>query len=157
MLVNFNILPDNSRIWIYASEYALTKKQKDYILSSINFHLTSWESHKSTLTAGVKILENHFIIVALDENLNYASGCSIDSLHEIIQKIERKLSISLMNRLNVFCKVNKRIECIPSFRLIDRVNKDTLFFDLTVKYKRDLAFWLKPIKMGWCYSLINKY
>ena len=155
MLVDFNILPDNSRVWIYSSMNILTGEQKDYILNSIKTHLTYWEAHGIPLTAGVKILENHFIVVALDENENLASGCSIDSLNEVIQKIERKLSISLMNRLNVFCKINENIECIPSSKLINNVDEDTLFFDLTVNCKSDLDFWLKPIKKGWCSRLIS--
>ena len=62
---------------------------------------------KYPLTAGVTILENHFIVVALDEGKNGASGCSIDTLQKTIQELEKDLSIALMNRLNVFCKIGE--------------------------------------------------
>ena len=80
MLVEFDILPKESRLWIYASEHRLTETQQDYILNTLNDHLRGWEAHKVSLTAGVKIIANHFIIVALDESENKASGCSIDTL-----------------------------------------------------------------------------
>ena len=66
MLVDFNTIADQSRIWIYAAEYKLTNDQENYILDHISIHLQNWEAHKVPLTAGVTILESHFIIVVLD-------------------------------------------------------------------------------------------
>ena len=107
MLVDFNTTADQSRIWIYPAEHKLTKDQKGYILKAISVHLQNWEAHKVPLTAGVTILENRFIVVALDESENGASGCSIDTLQKLIQNLEKELSISLLNRLNVFCKIGR--------------------------------------------------
>ena len=96
MLVDFNTTSDQSRIWIYAAEQKLTQDQENYILKSISDHLQNWETHKTPLTAGITILENHFIVVALDESENGASGCSIDTLQNKIQDLEKELSISLL-------------------------------------------------------------
>ena len=150
MLVDFDILPDESRIWIYAAEQKLKTDQENYILNHISDHIQGWTAHKFPLTAGIKILENHFIIVALDENEIGASGCAIDTLQNKIQEIEKDLSISLLNRINVFCRIEDEIQCIPSSKLVAAINKDTLFYDLTIKKKRGLSNWLKPIKLGWC-------
>ena len=155
MLVDFDILPDESRIWIYASENRLTDEQQDYILTSIYHHLREWEAHKVPLTAGVKIIKNHFIVIALDESKNKASGCSIDTLQNKIQQIENKLSISLLNRLNIFCIVDDAIVCIPSVDLRKNVNKDTLFYDLTIESKSQIHSFLKPISDGWCGKLVD--
>ena len=149
MLIDFNNLPDSSRIWTYASERPLTTEQQCNIINYIAEHLKSWTAHKLALTAGVTILENHFIIIALDEGENKASGCSIDTLQKKIQELEKNLSISLMNRLNVFCKIGKFIKVIPNFKLGSIANKDTLFYDLTIQRKEELRNYLKPIKEGW--------
>ena len=87
MLVDFDIIPDESRIWIYASEHKLTDEQQRYILNSICDSLREWEAHKNPLTAGIKIIENHFIVVALDESKNGARGCSIDTLQNKIHEL----------------------------------------------------------------------
>ena len=150
MLVNFDILPNESRIWIYQAAQKLTTNQQNYILNHISEHLQNWEAHKVPLTAGVTIFENHFIVVALDDNEAGASGCSIDTLQNKIQKIEKDLSVSLMNRLNVFCRIEDKVTCIPSFKLAESTNKNTLFYDLTIQKKSELSNWLKPIKEGWC-------
>ena len=154
MLVNFNTIPEESRIWIYAADQKLTNEQESYILQSISDHLKNWEAHKVPLTAGVTILENHFIVIALDETKNGASGCSIDTLQNKIQNLEKDLSISLLNRLNVFCRIDNEIECIPTLKLADNANQDTLFYDLTIQKKSELDSCLKPISEGWCDSYL---
>ena len=154
MLVDFHILPEESRIWLYAAKNALCKDQQIYILKVISEDLSAWNAHKKPLTAGVTILENHFIIIALDESENEASGCSIDILHNTIQKIEKELSITLMNRLNVFCEIEGQIVCIPSFKLGSTVSSDTPFYDLTILTKSDLNTYLKPLSEGWCAHLV---
>ena len=155
MLVDFNTTSEQSRIWIYAAEQKLTNNQEEYILKSISDHLQGWEAHKVPLTAGVTILENHFVVVALDESKNGASGCSIDTLQNKIQDLEKELSVSLLNRLNIFCSIDDAIKCIPSAKLAENANQHTLFYDLTIQKKDELSNWLKPIKEGWCINLLN--
>ena len=154
MLVDFNTTADQSRIWIYAAEQKLTQDQENHILKVISAHLQNWEAHKVPLTAGVTILENRFIVVALDESENGASGCSIDTLQKLIQNLEKELSVSLLNRMNVFCKIEDEVLCIPSFKLSTVANKDTLFYDLTILTKSDLNSYLKLISEGWCANLV---
>ena len=155
MLVDFDTISDHSRIWIYASEKKLINDQKNYILKTVSTHLQNWEAHRKPLTAGVSILENHFIVIALDEAGNEVSGCSIDILQNNIQEIEKELSISLMNRLNIFYKEGGDIRCVPAFRLGSVAGPDTLFYDLTIQKKSDLDCYLKPIREGWCAYLLN--
>ena len=154
MITDFHTIPKESRIWIYASEIKLSQDQQYYILNHISTHLNSWNAHKITLTAGVIILENHFIVVALDDSKNAASGCSIDTLQNTIQELENELSISLLNRLNVFGKIREEIKCIPTFRLKNEIDEHTLFYDLTIQKKSEIERWLKPIKDGWCASYL---
>ena len=155
MLVDFDTLPDSSRIWVYSSKIPLEDKEKRYIIKHISDHLQNWSAHKVPLTAGVKILEDYFIVVALDESKNLASGCSIDTLQNKIQEIEEELSVSLLSRLNIFCRIEDIIKCIASYKLGEGIDKDTLFYDLTIQKKGDLSSWLKPIKEGWCANLIS--
>ena len=154
MLADFNTLPKESRIWIYASENALTEDQQSHILTYIADHLKGWNAHKVPLTAGVTILENHFIVIALDEGKNGASGCSIDTLQKTIQELEKDLSIALMNRLNVFCKIGEELLCIPTYKLGSVANNETLFYDLTIQKKSEIKTFVKPIKEGWCANFI---
>lgn len=153
MLVDFDTISDQSRIWIYSSDKKLTISHEKYILDYISAYIKDWESHAAPLTAGVKIFKNRFIVVALDDSLQLASGCSIDALQNKIQEIESSLSISLMNRLNIFYSSNEVIECVSVKKIVNHLTMDTLFYDLTIQRKHELSNWLKPIKEGWCKNL----
>ena len=155
MLVDFDILPAESRIWVYASIQKLGTGEEEYILNYISNHLNGWVAHGAPLRSSVKILDHYFIVVALDEAFNEASGCSIDSLQNNIKEIEQELSISLMNRLNIYCIIKDVITCVPIGDLGDAIDQETLFYDLTIKSKAELSSWLKPIKEGWCNTLLD--
>ena len=154
MLVEFSKISDESKVWIYSSEKELNMNQIEYIENKISNHLVNWQSHKKDIEAAVQIVENRFVIIAVDETKVSASGCSIDSLYRLIQDIELQLSISLLNRLNVYCVINDKIVCLPISSLKDKVNASTLFYDLTINNKFQLSNFLKPIKNGWCNNLI---
>ena len=154
MLVDFNTISDESRLWIYGSESKLTDWQQEVILNKISEYLKTWDYHNNPLTSSVIIKENHFIIIALDDSEFGVGGCSIDSLQRIIQELEKDLNISLLNRLNVFCNINQKVVCIPSFKLGSIANKDTLYYDLTILKKNQISTFLKPIKDGWCASYL---
>jgi len=154
MLVDFNSISDESRLWIYGSESKLTGYHQEVILNKISEYLKTWDYHNNPLTAAITIKEDHFIIIALDDSEFGVGGCSIDSLQRIIQELENELSISLLNRLNIFYRVDDNIKCIPTLKLAEYVNKETLFYDLTIQKKRELLNWLKPIEEGWCATII---
>jgi len=154
MLVEFSKISDESKVWIYSSEKKLNMNQIEYIENKISNHLVNWQSHKKDIEAAVNIVENRFVIIAVDETKVSASGCSIDSLYRLIQDIELQLSISLLNRLNVYCVINDKIVCLPISNLKDKVDSSTLFYDLTINNKFQLSNFLKPIKNGWCNNLI---
>ena len=73
---------------------------------------------------------------------------------KLITELEKDLNISLLNRLNVFCNINQKVVCIPSFKLGSIANKDTLYYDLTILKKNQISTFLKPIKDGWCASYL---
>ena len=150
MLVEFDQISDESRVWIYASNKLLTTDQQNYILESISNHIKTWQSHQQPLKAAVTVLEEYFIIVSLDESYTRASGCAIDTLQNKIQRIEKELSVSLLDRLNIFISTKNGIKPIPLLKLNTFVDQNTLFYDLTINYKKDIQTYLKPIKDGWC-------
>ena len=154
MLVDFNEISNDSRIWIYSSDKKLSPDQEKYISSKVSNHINNWQAHNNPLKASVAIFENYFIIVALDESFAKASGCSIDTLQNLIQQLEVDLKLSLLNRMNIYIKDKDEIRCIPLSDLMNYANSDTLFYDLTVNYKKALITYLKPIKNSWCKSYI---
>ena len=92
MLVNFNILPDDSRIWIYQGSRSFSKEELVEVQEKLNDFIEDWTAHGDELRAGYEIRYNRFIILALDQSQNGASGCSIDASVHFIQSLEKKIS-----------------------------------------------------------------
>ena len=132
MLVEFDEISNDARLWIYGADMKLTIDQESYILNYISNFLKDWQSHSSPLKSAITILENYFIVIALDESYEPARGCSIDKVYNLIQILEKDLSLSLLNRLNIFCNIDNKIVCLPTSQLPDYISLDTLFYDLTI-------------------------
>ena len=66
----------------------LLQKSVTEITTTIHAFLTQWTAHGASLNAGVSIPYNRFIVIALDESQQEATGCSIDASVKIIQEIE---------------------------------------------------------------------
>ena len=101
MLINFDELPENSRIWIYQSNRKLSDSEILYIETKIITFLNSWTAHGKNLEAGYEIKYNRFIVFGLNQENASASGCSIDASVNFIQKIEKDFGLDIMDKMNV--------------------------------------------------------
>ena len=150
MLVEFDQISDDSRIWIYPSNNKLSVDQQKNILHILITHIKTWSSHQNQVKASATILDDYFIIVAVDETFSKISGCSIDSLQNIIQLIEKENNISLYNRLNIYCKVDNEIKFSNINDIKNSFNLHDYFYDTLITSKNELKSFLKPIKDSWC-------
>lgn len=155
MLVDFNTLPDTSRVWIYQANRTLTAEELKEIENGLKGFLQEWTAHGSNLKAGFEIRYNRFIVIALDQSLNAASGCSIDASVHYIQSLEKKFDIDLLDKMNVSYKQG---EYIAYKNLIDfkkmvkqkAVSQKTVVFNNLVATKGEYKeFWEVPASESW--------
>ncbi|MDB9712872.1 ABC transporter ATPase, partial [Flavobacteriaceae bacterium] len=101
MIVDFDVISNESRVWIYQSNRTLSPKEITEIELKIKNFLISWTAHGSDLETSFIIKYSRFIIISLNESFNMATGCSIDSSVRFIQELEKQYSISLLDKMNV--------------------------------------------------------
>ena len=101
MLVPFKSLPKNSRIWIFPSSEEIDTHKKSIIKERLVKFISDWTSHNKNIQASFDLPYNRFIVVALNENIQNASGCSIDALMNLIQILEKDFDLILLDRMNV--------------------------------------------------------
>ena len=159
MLVPFEQLSDQSKVWIYANPNPFTQAQIEVITKELTVFTQTWQAHGAELKASFEIKYNHFIVIAVDEDHHAPSGCSIDKSVQIIKNIESNLQIDLMNRLVVYVLVNNDVHVIPSKDIpltIDNglLQSDSQVFDNTItsvsKYRKQ---WITPAQSTW----LNRY
>jgi hypothetical protein len=100
--VNFEQLPLNARIWIFASDRPLTGNHAHALLQEVDRFLDQWKAHGAPLRSGRDWREDRFLVIGVDPTAEQASGCSIDGLFRGLQQLERSLSTSLVAGGRVF-------------------------------------------------------
>jgi len=79
MLVSFEKLDPDSRIWIYQSSKKLNEEEKEFITEKTELFLIEWTAHGHDLEAAMQIQYDQFLIIGVNESVNEASGCSIST------------------------------------------------------------------------------
>ena len=155
MLVDFNSLPDTSRIWIYQCNRTFSKDELEDVKSSLNDFLKQWTAHGQNLKAGYDIPYNRFIVIGLDQSIASASGCSIDASVHFIQSLEKKFEVDLLDKMNVSYKQGEFIAYKPliEFKKMAKarsVSKKTVVFNNLVATKGEyLENWEVPASESW--------
>ena len=155
MLVDFNTLPEESRVWIYQANRTFTEDEIVEIENRLNIFIDNWTAHGSDLQSGYLIKYKRFIIIGLNQNLNKATGCSIDASVHFIQQLESDYNVDLMDKMNVSYKQGDYIAYKPlsDFRKMakDRaVSKNTIVFNNLVANKAEFEeHWEVPASESW--------
>ncbi|CAM3344142.1 ABC transporter ATPase [Zobellia roscoffensis] len=155
MLVEFNTLPDASRIWIYQANRSFTEAELEEIQKELDSFITQWTAHGSQLKAGYEIKYRRFIILALDQSATAASGCSIDASVHFIQHLEKKYNVELLDKMNVSYKQGEHIayKSLVDFKKMAKqkaVSKNTIVFNNLVTNKQEYQeHWEVPASESW--------
>ncbi|WP_420322281.1 ABC transporter ATPase [Flagellimonas sp.] len=155
MLVDFESLPDTTRIWIYQCNRSFSNEELEEIVEAISQFLEQWTAHGSDLSAGFEIKYNRFIVIGLDQTNASASGCSIDASVHFIQQLEQKYSVELMDRMNVSYKQGEYVayKSLKDFKKMAKdkaISKNTIVFNNLVANKLEyLEHWEVPASDSW--------
>lgn len=161
MLVPFTELPDSSRVWIYQSNRSFTDQELEEITSKLESFITQWTAHGANLKASYDIKYKRFITLALDQELNAATGCSIDSSVKFIQDLEQKYNVDLLDKMNVSYKQGEFVayKTLTDFRKMAKekaVSKNTIVFNNLVNNKGEyLSDWEVPASDSWHNRFLN--
>jgi len=154
-MTTYDNLPDNTRVWIYQSNRALTNDEVEAVQGSLNDFTTQWVSHNRQLRAYGDVLYQHFIVLMVDESNAGASGCSIDSSVHYVQDLQRQLGVDFFDRMVFAWKENEEVKIAQRDEFArlykeGKINDDTLVFDNLVNTKSDFeSQWVKPLKSSW--------
>jgi len=155
MYVSFNLLPPNAKVWIYQSDTNLSIVDVELIEKEVKFFLNNWSSHNKEIESSYEIRYNRFLIIGLNENINSASGCSIDKSVNFIKNLQSILKVNFLNRLDVAYKIGNEINSISllEFQNMIRENKlskDSIVYNNMIDTKKlYLNNWETTIENSW--------
>jgi len=155
MLVDFNILPEESRVWIYQANRSFTDQEISEIKEKLNIFIENWTAHGSDLQSGYTIEYKRFIVISLNQNLNTETGCSIDASVHFIQELEKDYNVDLMDKMNVSYKQGEFIahKSLLDFKKMAKdkaVSKNTIVFNnLVTNIAEFKENWEVPASESW--------
>jgi len=156
VLVSFESLPKNSRIWIFPSSEEIDFRTKIKIRERLVKFISDWTSHNKNIQASFELPYNRFIVIALNQNLQNASGCSIDSLMNLIQIFEKEFNLILLDRMNVLYRdKTKKIKYLTLKDFIVKVksksinSKTVVFNNLVINKEEYMKSWEVPALNSW--------
>lgn len=137
-LVAFESLPDDARVWVFASDRPIAGPDAERLLRAVDDYLARWQAHGEPLTVARTLTEDRFLTVAVDQRDAHASGCSVDGLFRTLKAVEREAGTSLVGAGRVHFRASDgTVQSVERADFADlaaagRVAADTTVFDPTV-------------------------
>ena len=158
-IVDFESLPDSSRIWVYGSDKPIEPEREKMMLDAVDDFLSRWAAHGAPLHSARRWDDGRFLTIAVDSTQENASGCSIDGLYRTLKSLP--IGVNIVTSGLVYYRDKDGIHAVTREEFSNRAAKgeitgDTEVFDLSVT---DLNEWKSRFKSraqdSWHASLIS--
>jgi hypothetical protein len=100
--IEFDHLPPDSRVWIFAADRPLADDAQRALLAETDAFLDRWQAHGEPLRCAREWRDGRFLVVGVDQGQAHASGCSVDGLFRIFQRLEQQVGVRLLGGGRVF-------------------------------------------------------
>lgn len=136
--VALSALPGDARAWCFGASERLDEQSAGEACVALSRFLSEWTAHRADLRAAGDLLHDRFVVVAVDESVTGASGCSIDALMDEVCRIGDGIGVDFLDSSPVWYRGEdgeiRRVDREEFRRLASAGDVDarTRVFDLTV-------------------------
>jgi len=145
-------MPDYARVWVYQTNKNLTYSEVNTIQQVLENQINNWAAHGADLAGSVQVLHNRFVIIAVDEMQNQASGCSIDASTRWLKELGLEMNLDFFDRSVAFIHhetlKTTEIAKIKSLVTEEILTPDTLIFN-------NLVSNIQEFKNSWSVKVSN--
>ena len=137
-ITDFSSLPDSSRVWVYGADKPISSDAADKLLSATDAFLAQWKAHGVDLHSARDWTDDRFLTIAVDQEQEGASGCSIDVLFRTLKGLQSEIGAGLVTSgLVYFRDRSGEIRAVTRDEFGEiaakgEVDGDTEVFDLSV-------------------------
>jgi hypothetical protein len=95
-VTDFDTLPDDARLWVFGAAADVDDIDAPKLLTAVDLFLEQWAAHGHPLTSARTWRDDRFLVVAVDQRTEGASGCSIDGLFRLLQGLEKAIGTTMV-------------------------------------------------------------
>jgi len=95
-----------SRMWFYGLKTPMNAAQAAELKGIMDDFVGGWKAHGAQLAAAYRLIANQFLIIAVDETQQQATGCSIDKSVHLLQEFGENHDLDFFNRMLVHVMEN---------------------------------------------------
>ena len=161
MYVPFENLTEESKIWIYQSNRKFSDEEIAEIDTELKAFIEKWAAHGTSLEASYELRYNRFIVLAVNQENQIATGCSIDASVQFIQNLEKKFDVDLLDKMNVTFKLGEHVahKTLIEFKKMAKekaVSENTIVFNNLINTVGEYQdFWEVPAMDSWHSRFFN--
>lgn len=154
-------MPPGARVWIYQAERELTETEQQEIKKTLEEFVSTWNSHGNELYSSFDIRYNRFVLIATNEDVNAASGCSIDKSVNTIKALADRFKVDFFNRLVVCYLEEDEVKQLPLAEFKQQIKEgtispETVFFNNSASTIAELENnWKISVSSSWLKSLLK--
>lgn len=155
-------MPGFSRLWIYQANRKFTGSDKILLEQGLRNLCDQWSAHGNPLETSYYIQYDQFILLAVNERLAGASGCSIDGSVRLLKKMQQEAGLDFFDRGKVAFLVDDEVVLHPLadmeklFRT-QVLSETTTTFDNTIATQAEWEnHWKIPVKKTWLARYLPK-
>lgn len=143
----FENFPNESRVWLYQTNRALTSTEMDWLTQELKQFVTEWAAHGTKLWADGVVLNPYFVAFVVDESITPPSGCSIDSSVKFLKAAGKELGVDFFTRMKVCVANDDSIKQIDFHDLSELENlKEAMIYDPLVDNLYELRTnWVRKV------------
>ncbi len=161
MYIPFEQLPDQSRVWVYQANRPLKGAEIEQISAFLMNEMNAWAAHGAPLNASFEIRFGQVVIIAVNEDVNQASGCSIDASTRWFKSLGELFQVDFFDR-QIACIQGGQILLIPinsikEFILrSDLSEEDFIIPPQTLNLGHYRNQWLQKVRESWLKKYLVK-
>jgi hypothetical protein len=155
MLVDYNLISETAKVWIYPSNRKFYDTEIDGIHEKITSFLESWKVDDESFQVSYKLVYNRFIVFFTDTTNTPLLNADIDVLVGLVLQFQQDYTVELLDKMNVCFKQGEYVQYkdLKDFKKLIKnraVTGKTVVFDNLVTSKEEFEnYWEVPISDSW--------
>ena len=143
MIIDFNEIPNWGKLWVFPSNRKFYPQEISELKEQIEAFLNNWTHNGEGLNCAYQLKYDRFIIVTVDDSKISLSLEAHDKLVTLIQNLENKLKVILLDKINVCYKQGEFVQYkdLKEFKQLIKnkgVSEKTIVFDNMITTKAAL-------------------